>query len=72
MISGEATRNDSYVPVRNQPAEDVPVERKSPGVPEYGVIVSTRPHVGKPNYSFHPAFVDSGMFLIFVDALTPL
>lgn len=34
---------------------------------EYGIIASSRPRVGRPDYTFHPKFIRPGLFNLFVD-----
>lgn len=71
FVSGE---NGPPAVAHNQPA--VPgsavMEHKKPADVKSGtggMIVSTRPRVGQPDYTLHPAFVESGsFFLLLVDA----
>jgi hypothetical protein len=57
------TEAPASVPAPATPAEN----RNHNTAPEHDLIISSRPHVGLPNYALHPEFVRSGMFVPLVD-----
>lgn len=62
----ESALSRSFAAFRNQSAapESPPMHNNElANLEEFGMIVSTRPNVGKPDYSLHPPFVDHGWFV---------
>ena len=71
LISKEVTYSSPVSPRKKATIpRNVTLERNKPVVSTDSVIVSMRPHVGQPDYSLHPVFIQPGSFAVLPDTST--